>query len=336
MEKPRSAGERCSCSNTNCVERPLTRLFGALGRAVAAYPWPFALVPLLLSGGLGAGFVFLPGLQANDIEEQFTPTGGPAKAERDFVRRLFPTDDAQRFSAARLPTEGAYAALIAVAEANASVLDPAAWQDVLRLDAAVRGRGYEQHCARSGSACVSANVLLPLLGSDSAGAALAFPGGGRAGPFLGNALGGVRTNGSGLVERARAMKLVYYLREDGGAANESRAWLEAFLREFPDELQALSLENVEVTYFTSLSRQEEFEGNTKSVIPLFSITYTLTITFSIVSCLRLSCVRNNVWLACCGVLSSGLAVLSSFGLMLYCGVPFVATVASAPFLILGK
>ncbi|NXL01437.1 PTHD3 protein, partial [Mesembrinibis cayennensis] len=50
---------------------------------------------------------------------------------------------------------------------------------------------------------------------------------------------------------------------------------------------------------------------------------------------RQSCVRNNVWLACCGVVSAGLAVLSSFGLMLFCGVPFVVTVANAPFLILG-
>ncbi|XP_008637546.1 PREDICTED: patched domain-containing protein 3 [Corvus brachyrhynchos] len=92
---------------------------------------------------------------------------------------------------------------------------------------------------------------------------------------------------------------------------------------------------VEVTYFTSLSRQQEFEGNTKSVIPLFSVTYFLTITFAVISCLRLSCIRNNIWLASCGVLSSGLAVLSSFGLMLFCGVPFVVTVANAPFLILG-
>ncbi|KGL74080.1 Patched domain-containing protein 3, partial [Tinamus guttatus] len=91
----------------------------------------------------------------------------------------------------------------------------------------------------------------------------------------------------------------------------------------------------QVSYFTSLSRQEEFEQNAKAVIPLFSITYFLTITFSIVSCLRLSCVRNNIWLASCGVVSAGLAVLSSFGLMMYCGVPFVVTVANAPFLILG-
>ncbi|OPJ81697.1 patched domain-containing protein 3-like [Patagioenas fasciata monilis] len=100
------------------------------------------------------------------------------------------------------------------------------------------------------------------------------------------------------------------------------------------QLEELGITAIQVTYFTSLSRQQEFEGNTKSVIPLFSITYFLTITFSIVSCLRRSCIRNNVWLACCGVVSAGLAVLSSFGLLLFCGVPFVVTVASAPFLIL--
>ncbi|XP_074689498.1 patched domain-containing protein 3 isoform X2 [Strix aluco] len=140
---PRPAGDSC-CRPTDCVERPLRRLFAALGSGVAAQPWPFVLVPLLLAGGLGAGFLFLPQRQADDIEGQFTPTGGPAKAERDFVRRRFPTDDAERFSAPRLPTEGAYAALIAVAAEGGSVLGPAARRDVLRLDSAMRARGYEQ------------------------------------------------------------------------------------------------------------------------------------------------------------------------------------------------
>ncbi|KFW70663.1 Patched domain-containing protein 3, partial [Pygoscelis adeliae] len=153
--------------------------------------------------------------------------------------------------------------------------------------------------------------------------------------FLGTALGGVQTGAGGRVLSARALKLVYYLREDGPTAAESRRWLESFQQDIPLELAALNFTSIQVTYFTSLSRQQEFEGNTKSVIPLFSITYFLTITFSVVSCLRRSCVRNNVWLACCGVISSGLAVLSSFGLMLFCGVPFVVTVANAPFLILG-
>lgn len=47
-------------------------------------------------------------------------------------------------------------------------------------------------------------------------------------------------------------------------------------------------------------------------------------------------VRNKVWVAVLGVLSAGLAIISSFGFMLYIGVPFVITVANSPFLILGE
>ncbi|KAL1006321.1 hypothetical protein UPYG_G00070770 [Umbra pygmaea] len=90
-----------------------------------------------------------------------------------------------------------------------------------------------------------------------------------------------------------------------------------------------------ISYFTSISRDEEFEKSSDSIIPLFSVTYTLAITFSIISCLRLDCVRNKFWVASFGVLSAGMAVLSSFGLLLYCGMPFAMTVATAPFLILG-
>lgn len=329
----RDPAERCSCRNTDCLERPLRRLFQGLAGGVAACPWPFVLLPLLLSGGLGAGFIFLPQRQANDIEGQFTPTWGPAKAERDFVRRHFPPNDSERFSAPRLPSEGAYAALIAVATNGTSVLEPAAWAEVLRLNAAVLDADYERLCARSAGGCASPNPLLS--GADAAPPApgsLRFPVNGS--EFLGAALGGVQADG-GLVRRARAVKLLYYLREDGPEAPHSRRWLEGFLQNISSKLAELRLGSIQVTYFTSLSRQQEFEGNTKSVIPLFSITYFLTITFAVISCLRLSCIRNNVWLASCGVLSSGLAVLSSFGLMLFCGVPFVVTVANAPFLILG-
>ncbi|KAM6375783.1 patched domain-containing protein 3-like [Alca torda] len=332
MAGPRRPAEGCSRRNTDCLERPLRRLFRGLGSGVAACPWPFVLVPLLLSGGLGAGFFFLPQRQTNDIEGQFTPTWGPAKAERDFVQRYFPTNDSERFSVPRLPTEGAYAAFIAVAAGEGSVLDPAVWGDLHLLHRTVRDRGYEQLCARSGGACADPEALLGGARTVADLENLTFPV--SNGFLLGAVLGGVRTGAGGRVLSARALRLVYYLQEDGpAAAAASRRWLEDFLREVPSQLVALK--KIQVTYFTSLSRQQEFEGNTKNVMPLFSITYFLTIIFSVVSCLRLSCIRNNVWLACCGVVSAGLALLSSFGLMLICGVPFVITVISTPFLILG-
>lgn len=244
MGQRRPHEEPCSCSNTDCLERPLKRLFEGLGRTVASCPWPFALLPLLVSGGLGSGFMFLPGLQENDIEGQFTPTSGPAKAERDLVRLHFPSNDSY-FFAQRLATEGSYAALIAVAVGNGSVLSAEAMRELLELNKAVQNlSSYEQHCATLRGVCVPPNPLEPLLGSSPLGP-LRYPTN-DSGSFLGTTLGGVRTNGSGYVESARAMKLLYYLREDGDEAEKSRQWLETFLKEFPGVLARLNLKTVNV------------------------------------------------------------------------------------------
>ncbi|XP_078519527.1 patched domain-containing protein 3-like [Lissotriton helveticus] len=339
-----------SC-HTDCLERPLSRAFGRLGALIARHPWWFLLVPVVLAAGLGAGFYFLPQRLSNDIEEQFTPVGGPAKSERAVIIDHFPTNDSGLFSAQRLYTEGTYASLIAVTRDNNNILTPAAFDELLRLDRVVRAvratsmnLTFEQLCARSGDSCVPPNPLLQEVQGNPAAIQslnITFPmfrGASAPGPqFLGAALGGVELKPqSDLVERARALRLVYSLREDApGDREQSREWLQSFLSTVPGELKTFQFKHIEVTYFTSISRQVEFEGNTKTVIPLFSITYFLTIAFSIVSCLRLDCVRNKVWVASFGVISAGMAVLASFGLLLMCGVPFVITVANSPFLILG-
>lgn len=245
MAGPRDPAERCSCRNTDCLERPLRRLFEGLASGVAACPWPFVLVPLLLSGGLGAGFLFLPQRQANDIEGQFTPTWGPAKGERDFVRQHFPPNDSWRFSAPRLITEGTYAALIAVATDGTSVLKPEAWAEVLRLNATVHDAEYERLCARTADGCASPNPLLRRGDGEPPDLQnLSFPLNGS--DFLGTALGGVETDG-GQVRSARALKLLYYLREDGPEAQDSRRWLESFLRNISSKLAELRLSSIQVT-----------------------------------------------------------------------------------------
>nr|XP_020655939.1 patched domain-containing protein 3-like [Pogona vitticeps] len=158
--------------------------------------------------------------------------------------------------------------------------------------------------------------------------------------FLGFFLGGVTLGpGDGPARpllAAKALRLVYYLQEDDAQRREdSRRWLDAFLERIPGVLDSLNFSSVRVVYFTSLSRQKELKNLAKDVIPLVSVAYFLTISFSIVSCARLDCVRTKVSVAFFGVLASGLSVISSFGLLLFCGVPFVITAANSPFLILG-
>uniref|UniRef100_A0A4W3GE71 SSD domain-containing protein n=1 Tax=Callorhinchus milii TaxID=7868 RepID=A0A4W3GE71_CALMI len=311
--------------HTDCLEKPLCKVFGKLGALVGRYPWWFLVIPLIISVALGSGFYFFEQNEANDIEEQFTPIHGQAKSEREFIMKHFPTHDSLPFSAPRLYTEGTFASFIAVAKGG-SVLTEAAFKEILRLDGEVKGfvvdkNNYSSLCAKAGDSCFS-NVMLDCIQYD-AGQVESFKftypvqNSTECSGFIGLSVGGVKLEGN-YIKTASAVRLDYYLRDDDAAENVVyERWLKKF-----------------VSYYTSVSRQTEFEGSTKEIVPLFSITYFLSIFFSIVSCTRLDPIRNKFWVAALGVISAGLAVLTGFGLLLFCGVSFAINTANAPFLIL--
>eukprot|EP00062_Callorhinchus_milii_P027185 gi/632990182/ref/XP_007884047.1/ PREDICTED: patched domain-containing protein 3-like [Callorhinchus milii] len=279
--------------------------------------------------------------EANDIEEQFTPIHGQAKSEREFIMKHFPTHDSLPFSAPRLYTEGTFASFIAVAKGG-SVLTEAAFKEILRLDGEVKGfvvdkNNYSSLCAKAGDSCFS-NVILDCIQYD-AGQVESFKftypvqNSTECSGFIGLSVGGVKLEGN-YIKTASAVRLDYYLRDDDAAEN---VVYERWLKKFVEDLQnkSTNLQYIQVSYYTSVSRQTEFEGSTKEIVPLFSITYFLSIFFSIVSCTRLDPIRNKFWVAALGVISAGLAVLTGFGLLLFCGVSFAINTANAPFLILG-
>ncbi|XP_068094358.1 patched domain-containing protein 3-like [Hyperolius riggenbachi] len=336
---------------TDCIQRPLSAAFSKLGKVVARYPWWFLTVPLVVTAGFGAGFYFLDQRQASNIEEKFTPAGGPAKSERKFVVEHFPTNDSTEFSPQRLYTEGLYVSLIAVS-ASDNILDVDSFRELVQVDEMVQnlsikvtehGAGafvtFQQLCAkvRSGK-CFEVNPLLTEVRENLSlieTINITYPMfQGRT--FLGVYLGGLTMNPDSTVQKAKAIRFMYYLREDNSKDKDnSLQWIGHFLKSISENLENLQLRKVQISYFASISRQEELEAITNNVVPLFAITYVVTISFAIISCVRFDSVRNKVWVAAFGVITAGLAVLSSFGLLLLCGVPFVITVAAAPFLILG-
>ncbi|XP_067870204.1 patched domain-containing protein 3-like [Heterodontus francisci] len=328
---------------TDCIEKPLCAAFRKFGSCVGQNPWWFLLVPLFVSGGLGAGFCFFAQNESNNIEEQFTPINGPAKSEREFIKEHFPTNDSQFFSTQRLYTEGTFASFIAVSKVG-NILTKAAFEEILSLDKKVKdfqfydngtAYNYSNLCAKIRGTCFS-NALLDLVNYDPylvESTNISYPIANHA--FIATTVGGVELDEIGtVIKKAKAFRLRYQLREDDEKNKRlSLLWIEKFLSEFPMDLTHST--HIEVSYFTSVSRQEEFEKNSKRIIPLFSITYLLSISFSILSCMRFDCVRTKIWVAALGVVSAGLAVLTGFGLLLYCGMSFAINTANAPFLILG-
>ncbi|MCJ8745231.1 hypothetical protein PDJAM_G00127960 [Pangasius djambal] len=336
---------------TNCVEKPIRSCLERVGRFIGRYPWWFIIIPLSLSAVLGVGFYFLEDRKSNDIVKQFTPHDGHAKMEKHFYETFFQSsddkdddddnDDDDLFSALRLSTDGIYASAIFTCGMN--VLSENALAEILRVDDHVRrmtveydGRefSYNDVCARVNESCQE-NILLKVLdynASNIHGLNLTFPvhhNSALGVVHLEHSVGQVEVDGNGIVQSAKAVRIIYYLRQTNSLLE--KAWL----NDFVNLLSNKSTYVTQVSYFTSISRQQEFEKSTESVTQLFSITYFIAILFSVLSCVRLDNVRNKVWVASLGVISTGLAVLSGFGLLLLMNVPFVITVASSPFLVLG-
>lgn len=226
--------------HTNCVQKPLSFLFGKLGYLVGSYPVCFMIIPLLVSAGLGGGFYFLRDREDNNIEHQFTPTNGWSKQARKFVRDNFPYSD-NLFSAQRLYEEGTYASVILSAKNGSSICTEAAFKDIINLDSVVKNISvvsgdthfrYEHLCAKMQDKCVP-NVILNIIGYDPQKIEyekirypLHFQRESTGRPeFLGFILGGVHISG-GHVQSAQAVRLFYFL-EDSRSSN---LWLKEFQR----------------------------------------------------------------------------------------------------------
>ena len=330
----------------DCIEKALRAFYASYGAFLARHPFPFLLVPLLIAGALGAGMAFLSTDQS--VERLYTPENGRAKTDRTTVERLFTEHGDNDTLVNRLSRLGRQGSVILKQKEGGNILTPSAMADIFDLHSQIVNIKveldgdtwtFEDICVQWDGSCHENSILAvydytasrvstislryPLYESDDVI------------HFLGGGLGGVeyKQDSQDEVESAAAVKLDYFLRftepEDD---RRSGLWEEQFL----ETIEGFSSGELTAARQVSTTLETELDDASTSVILDFSITFTVLITFSICSCVMLDWVRSKPWLAMCGVLSAGLAVLSSFGLMSYIGVPYINVVGSSPFLILGK
>lgn len=238
---------------TNCVEKPVRSCLGRVGRFIGRHPWWFIIIPMTLSAALGVGFYFLEDRKSNDIAAQFTPRDGQAKTEKHFFETFFQSsndkdkddddddndEDDDLFSALRLSTDSTYASAIFTCEKN--VLSEDALAEILHVDDHVRTMtveyeglefSYGEVCARANKSCQE-NILLKVLEYNASNIQrfnLTFPvyhDNTLGTVHLEHSVGQVEVDGDGFVRSAKAVRLVYYLRQTNSVLEN--AWLEDFL-----------------------------------------------------------------------------------------------------------
>lgn len=329
----------------------LNRTFFRLGIAIANNPGYFIIVPIFLSIILATGFQNI--VYQDDPEYLFAPTNGGAKRERAIIEENFKMNFTADFHPSRVTRTGRFIRFIITAKDGESLLRSKVWNEIIKLDDLVHEMNitvqgeteetyrYNDLCAWAYENCYENNILdlqelmpevenktfnltYPLMLNPNTFETYIFP------LFF----GGTNVSDLDTIESAAALSISYWLRtntknEDYRASKWETAILEA-VGNVED-----SYEEISIARFTSRTLETELENNTNSVIPFFGVTITVMVLFTCTSVMSGDCVRTKPWLGLFGIISAVLAVLASFGFLIYIGVEFIGINMAAPFLMLG-
>lgn len=257
---------------------------------------------------------------------------------------MFSVNTSENFYQQSLYDLGLGAEVIVELKTGGNILDHTYWTDLQALktyvgeisidDSDGNKYSYDDLCARTAGECaIEGNIFFHAeFISDLNARTITFPqytlSTGQT-SFLDRLIGDT-TTASGNVISAKALKLRFNLQKEKSELASS--WEKTFLT----KITFFSNSNITIKYSTSGSLGEELSKNVSGDFTLFSVTFTLVIVFSCLALMGCNCVDNRYYLGLAGVLSTGLAILGSFGFVSLCGVKFVDIVGAMPFLILGN
>ena len=150
--------------------------------------------------------------------------------------------------------------------------------------------------------------------------------------ILTDQIGKVEMDESGRVQAASLVGLSYFLQSGDDVIDISNAWLDVTR----DRLFEYDDARVEVEFRTSNTIRQELEQSIETLYTPFVTGFVVLATFTVVACLLLDPVRSKPWMAFSGMVAAFMGVGSTIGLMSAAGVKFASSVASLPFLMIGK
>ncbi|XP_070560860.1 patched domain-containing protein 3-like [Ptychodera flava] len=327
----------------DCIEKRLSRLLAQHGQFVASHFVWFIILPIIVSVILGLGALRLH--QRTDIEYLFTPENGPAKKHRSEIERHFTVDYNGGFLPDRKTGVGRYSHALIVAKNDGNVLSGDTLEEVIKFHESVKNLtvtmddkdySYDDLCGKWKTECVDPNMLLRLVNYKSRNVdlmTLTYPVTvvQNTEYFIGSDLGGVELqNNSETMTTAKAMSLLYSLSSEE-LDDVSVKWEDAFVSKATE----LNSSKIDVRLITSRTLNQDFVDIVSFMLPLLVYAFFVLTSFAVISCTMLDWVASKPLLTVLGVISALLAVASSFGLLLFCGVPFNHLVIGMPFLTLG-
>ncbi|XP_077994721.1 patched domain-containing protein 3-like [Glandiceps talaboti] len=329
--------------NFDCIEKRLSRLLKVYGNIVGTHYVPFIVLPIVISVGLAFGGLFF--VQNTDTEYLFSPDNGPARKHRAQIEEHFSVNFDGDFTVARQTQVGRYARILVSAVDDGNILRENVLNDIVDLDERVKNMivtkegddyKYDDLCGKWRETCSDPNTVLTLLqynASNVNNLQLSYPVTAVQGMeyFIGGSLGGVEyLNNTDIIKSAKAMSLLYSLRSDE-LDDVSGKWEDKFV----DLALKYESDTIEISFIISKSLDHDYIAIVIEMFPRLVVAFFVLTIFSVCACMMADWVTSKPILGILGVISALLAVVSAFGLLLLCGVPFIHLVIGMPFLTLG-
>lgn len=330
----------------DCIENALRWLFLQHVTFVTKHPLLFLIIPIVITLGLSVG-IFTSLTREEDPETLYGPERTQSRRNRDIIEDLYSNVVDENMLTRHKTRLGIWGQVILIPNNGNNALTVPVLEDVLRLhdtimNVTVIENGvrytFADMCIKWKSKCLE-NELLSLLQYDAdlvTSTPLTYPlqtlsNGEKI--FLGTQLGQVSTNANGTFQSASAIQLSYSLRYNTDEEfNRGLIWEEEFLKDVED----FQTNNISVYRIVSHSFSKELDESSAITLDLVAIVGAVVVTFSILCSSSVDWVRTKPVLASLGVLTAGLALASTFGLLSFVGVPYANVAGSMPFLILGE
>ncbi|XP_077994499.1 patched domain-containing protein 3-like [Glandiceps talaboti] len=330
----------------DCIEKRLRQLLKVYGEIVGHHFVPFIFIPVMMTAGLALGSLYFE--QNTDTEYLFSPVDGPARKNRAEIEKYFAMDFDDGFTRIRQTDRGRYAYALVTAKDGGDILRKCMIEEILKFDGQVKRlvvrhwgqyHDYDTLCGKWKGKCAASNAVLKLMNYNSSYMdmlneySLSYPviAVGYFEYFIGGSLGGVEyLNNTDIIKSAKAMSLLYSLRSDE-LDDVSGKWEDKFV----DMTLEYESDEIDISFIVSRSLDNDYVAIVISMLPRTIPPLVLVSVFSLCACMMADWVTSKPILAIMGVISALLAVVSAFGLLLLCGVPFIHLVICMLFLILG-
>uniref|UniRef100_A0AAF5DBF3 SSD domain-containing protein n=2 Tax=Strongyloides stercoralis TaxID=6248 RepID=A0AAF5DBF3_STRER len=337
----------------DCLEKPLAKFFRDYGKFICRYPRPFIILPIFFTLFCAVGFLHME--IASEAIHLYTPTNAISKDERELFHKLFPLRN-DNYIPSRAVTTTREIQITLTTTNGENILDGEfpmlvnMYQKKIEKEISIeyegKRYGYQDLCITfRDQGCPGTPHVQLISYLFQHGFNISYPilQIGENTGYIGSTLGGVRlfkgVDGKNYLHSAQSWLLLYHLKfypEDTSFL--SGLWELKFQEEM---LKFKPTEKLKLSVFHSQTLTDEIKRNGKSLVPKFAVAFSLLVVFSVFSSLSFTKYGWSVdWTlskpipVLVGVMSAGMGIITSIGMLSGLGMVYNDIVGVMPFLVL--